>query len=134
MPQPPKWRSNPRAKDFIRIIEMAAKEHGIDPDLLGSIIERESQFDPAAQSPAGAAGIAQLVGKFHPGVDVADPVASIREAAKYMKANLKRFNGDEGQALAAYNHGPTAVRSYGNDWRERIPPETANYVAALLRK
>lgn len=130
MPQPKQWRSNPRAKNFIGIIEAAAAEHGIDPDLLGAVIERESQFNPDAQSGAGAAGIAQLVSKFHPDVDVSDPVASIREAAKYLKANMERF-GDEPRALAAYNHGPTAIRSYGNDWRERIPAETRNYVAAL---
>lgn len=134
MPNPRKspWRNNPRAKEYVRIIELAAQEHGIDPELLGSVIERESQFDPAAQSAAGAAGIAQLVSKFHPGVDVSDPVASIREAAKYLAANKKRF-GDDARMLAAYNHGPTAVRSYGDQWQAKIPNETRNYVTELLR-
>lgn len=124
------WRANPRAAAYVRIIEEAAKEHGIDPEMLGSVIERESQFDPEAESEQGAAGIAQLVSKFHPDVDVSDPVASIRHAAKYLKANIKRF-GDEPRALAAYNHGPTAVRSYGADWRDKIPEETRDYVSAL---
>ncbi len=131
MPKLQQWRSNPNSKPYVRIIELAAKEHGIDADMLGSVIERESQFDPNAESDAGAAGIAQIVSKFHPGVDVADPVASIREAAKYLSQNIKRFGGDEERALAAYNHGPTAVRSYGADWRARIPAETQDYVAAL---
>lgn len=124
------WRKNPNAGPYIKVIEEAAKEFGIDADLLGSIIERESQFDPDAQSPAGAAGIAQLVPKWHPEVDVSDPVASIRAASKYLKANEKRF-GNMDQALAAYNHGPTAVRSYGADWRKKIPKETQDYLAAL---
>lgn len=130
MPQSNQWRSNPNAKPYVRVIELAAKEYGIDADLLGSVIERESQFDPKAESEAGAAGIAQIVSKFHPDVDVSDPVASIREAAKYLSQNIKRF-GDEPRAVAAYNHGPTAIRSYGANWRERIPAETSEYVAAL---
>lgn len=126
----PGWRDNPNSKPYVRIIELAAKEHGIDADLLGSVIERESQFDPEAESEAGAAGIAQIVSKFHPDVDVSDPVASIRGAAKYLSQNIKRF-GDEPRALAAYNHGPTAVRSYGLEWRNKIPDETKKYVSAL---
>jgi soluble lytic murein transglycosylase-like protein len=126
----PSWRANPRAKNYVRIIEEAAKEHGIDAEMLGSVIERESQFDPDAVSPAGAAGIAQLVSRYHPDVDVSSPVASIRAAAKYLKANMKRF-GDVPRALAAYNHGPTAIRSYGADWRAKIPKETSDYLAAL---
>lgn len=133
MPQPKSWRVNPKAKDFVRIIEFAAKEHGIDPEILGALIERESQFDPRAESEAGAVGIAQLIPKFHPDVDVTDPVASIRQAAKYLKQNFVRF-GDMERALASYNHGPTAVRSYGKDWRTKIPAETQKYVLELLRK
>lgn len=124
------WRKNPKAGPYIKIIELAAKENDLDADLLGNLIQRESQFDPSAESDAGAQGIAQIVSKWHPGVDVADPVASIREAAKYLKANEKRF-GDMPRALAAYNHGPTAVRSYGAKWREMIPDETEDYVNAL---
>jgi soluble lytic murein transglycosylase-like protein len=126
----PGWRKNPRARDYVKIIEIAARENGIDPEILGALIERESQFDPNAQSAAGASGIAQLIPKWHPGVDVTDPVASIRAAAGYLKANLKRF-GDMPRALAAYNHGPTAVRSYGADWKSKVPRETRDYVAAL---
>lgn len=132
MPKQSQWRSNPRAKDYIRVIELAAEESGLDPDMLGALIERESQFDPAAQSEAGAQGIAQLIPKFHPDVDVSDPVASIRAAAKYLAANKKRF-GDDERMLAAYNHGPTAVRSYGAEWRSKIPQETEDYIVALLR-
>lgn len=133
MPKPRAWRSNPRAKDYVRVIELAAEEHSIDPEILGALIERESQFDPAAASESGARGIAQLIPKFHPTTDVSDPVASIRQAAKYLKENLARF-GDMDRALAAYNHGPTAVRSYGDDWRTKIPAETQKYVLELLRK
>lgn len=135
MPEQPKssWRTNPRAKDYIRIIELAAQESGLDPEMLGRLIEQESQFDPKAQSPAGAAGIAQLIPKFHPNVDVSDPVASIRAAAKYLAANRKRF-GDDERMLAAYNHGPTAVRSYGAKWKEMIPDETTDYLVKILRE
>lgn len=133
MPKPKSWRDNPKAKDFVRVIELAAAEHSIDPEILGALIERESQFAPRAESSAGARGIAQLIPKFHPTTDVTDPVASIRQAAKYLNENFKRF-GDMERALAAYNRGPTAVRSYGAEWRDKIPPETEKYVLELLRK
>lgn len=133
VPKPNSWRSNPKAKDYIRTIEDAAKAHDLDPELLGALIERESQFDPQAKSHAGAIGIAQIMQRFHPDVDATDPTASIKYAAQYLKQNFARF-GDMERALAAYNHGPTAVRSYGKDWRTKIPAETHKYILELLRK
>jgi soluble lytic murein transglycosylase-like protein len=131
VPHPQNWRTNPRSSDYVRIIELAAEEHGLDPEILGSVIERESQFDPAAESEAGAQGIAQLMPEYFPTVDIADPVASIRAAAKYLKDNEKRFGGDMSRALAAYNHGPTRIRRYGDEWTDKIPEETRQYLMAL---
>ena len=125
------WRNNPQAAPYVAHIEQAAARHGIDPAILGSLIERESQFNPKAVSRAGARGIAQMVPKFHPTVNTADPVASIEGAAAYLASNLKRAKGDMAKALAMYNHGPTAVMSYRHDWRTKIPAETRRYIEAL---
>ena len=125
------WRKDPRAKRYIAAIEAAAKQYGIPAGILGALIHRESKFDENALSPSGAIGIAQIVPKFHPGVNPRDPLASINYAGLYLAQNLKRFGNDMPRALAAYNRGPTAIASYGKQWRAMIPPETRNYVDSL---
>jgi soluble lytic murein transglycosylase-like protein len=91
----------------------------------------ESNFNPAAISPAGARGIAQ----FMPATAAAyglddpfDPAASVDAQARLMADLLSRF-GSVALALAAYNAGPGAVTSCSC-----VPsyPETAAYVARIL--
>jgi soluble lytic murein transglycosylase-like protein len=109
-------------------INAAAQKYGIDPALLKGLIRQESNFNPNAQSPAGAAGLCQLM----PGTAAAlgctnplDPAQAIDAGAKYLSQQLKAFGGDVSKALAAYNAGPGAVQRYGG-----VPPyaETQNYV------
>jgi soluble lytic murein transglycosylase-like protein len=113
-------------QDYAR---QAAQRAGIDPDLFTRQIQQESGFNPNAGSPAGARGIAQIVPKFHPGVDPNDPYASLDYAANLMKSNLGKYGGDYAKALAAYNAGGGAVDKYGG-----VPPfeETQRYVSTIL--
>jgi soluble lytic murein transglycosylase-like protein len=113
-------------------INAAAQKYGIDPALLKGLIRQESNFDPNAHSPAGAAGLCQLM----PGTAAAlgctnplDPAQAIDAGAKYLSQQLKAFGGDPRKALAAYNAGPGAVQRYGG-----VPPyaETQNYVRAVM--
>ena len=117
---------------FSELINAAAQKHGLDPALLKALIRQESNFDPNAKSPAGAAGLTQLM----PGTAAAlgvtnplDPAQAIEGGAKYLAQQLKAFDGDVRKALAAYNAGPGAVQRYGG-----IPPyaETQNYVRAVM--
>lgn len=96
---------------FVDYARQAAQRAGIDPDLFVRQINQESGFDPTAGSPAGARGIAQIVPKFHPGVDVTDPYASLDYAAKLMASHLKTYGGDISKALVAYNGGQGAVQA-----------------------
>jgi soluble lytic murein transglycosylase-like protein len=125
-----RWRENRRAGRYLKAIEKASKKHGIPVDVLGALLHRESKFRPGAISPSGAIGIAQIVPKFHPDVNPLNPEASIDYAAKYLAANLKRFK-NPAMALAAYNHGPTAVAQYGDKWLQMIPKETKGYVESI---
>jgi soluble lytic murein transglycosylase-like protein len=114
------------------LINSAASKYGVDPALLKGLIKQESGFNPNASSPAGAAGLCQLM----PGTAAAlgctnplDPAQAIDAGAKYLSQQLKAFGGDPRKALAAYNAGPGAVQRYGG-----VPPyaETQNYVRSVM--
>jgi TP901 family phage tail tape measure protein len=94
-------------------------------------IRQESNFDPGAYNKgSGATGVAQIIPRFHPGVDPNDPDASLRYAAGLMARNYAQY-GDPNVALAAYNAGPGAVAQYGG-----VPPyaETQDYIRKIAER
>jgi len=100
--------------DYVAAARQAARAAGIDPDLFVRQINQESGFDPEAGSQAGAQGIAQIVPRWHPGVDPWDPIASLRYAANWMRRLLAQYDGDWATALVHYNGGGGAVQQYLN--------------------
>jgi hypothetical protein len=97
-------------KGFGDPIQAAAKANGIDPAILTGILEVESSWRDdiiygRTRSEVGARGIAQIMPKYHPGVNYDDPVASINYAAKHFKGLLAATKGDINQAIQAYNGG-----------------------------
>lgn len=109
-------------------IAAASQDTGVSASLLQGMITVESGGRADAVSPKGARGLMQLM----PGTakelgvtDPNDPHQSVMGGAKYMAQLLKRFDGDETRALAAYNAGPSNVEKYGG-----VPPfaETQKYV------
>src|SRR5215217_7222681 len=107
----------------------AAERAGIDPTVFVAQIQQESGFNPNAGSPAGALGIAQIVPRYHPGVDPTDPYASLDYAAGLMSRLLRQYNGDWTKALVAYNGGGGAVAA----WDRGEPyAESQTYVARIL--
>lgn len=137
-----------RYKKFI--VEQAAANN-LDMALVAAVIKVESNFRSDAVSKANARGLMQLrpntakevaQGLGHI-VDDAfpeklfDPEYNITLGTRYLAAMLKQFGGDEILALAAYNAGPTKLRSWldkgiwDGTWKNRrqIPyPETRNYL------
>jgi Transglycosylase SLT domain/D-alanyl-D-alanine carboxypeptidase len=116
---------------FHDAIVRASQRWNVGAALLSAQIYAESNFNPFAQSSAGAQGIAQ----FMPGTAQAlglqnpfDPEEAIDAQAHLMRDLLRRF-GSVPLALAAYNAGAGAVEQYGG-----IPPyaETRAYVARIL--
>jgi len=119
-------------EDLRPIIDEAAAKYGIRPELLEALIQQESGFRIDAVSPKGAQGLTQLLPATAAGLGVSnpfDPRQNIMGGARYLRAQLDRFDDDESLALAAYNAGPGAVlRHHG------VPPypETRNYVSSVL--
>jgi hypothetical protein len=116
---------------FAPVLARAAQRWNVSAALLAAQLYAESNFNPFAQSPAGAQGIAQ----FMPGTAAAiglddpfDPAAAIDAQAHLMRDLLRRF-ATVPLALAAYNAGPGAVAGC-----MCIPPypETRGYVARIL--
>jgi len=109
-------------------VEQIAAEHSLPPELIHSVIQVESNYNPFAISPKGALGMMQLIPATARRFGVSDafnPADNIQGGARYLKYLLDLYHGDYPLALAAYNAGEDAVARYGG-----VPPfpETRNYV------
>lgn len=125
----------------------------VDPLMLAAIVRAESGFDPFAESPKGALGLMQLMPRtalamarelklnYQDRDDLYTQEINLTLGAHYFAKMLKSFDGDLVLALAAYNAGPTKVRSWGLDpWGqdqealiEALPlSETREYVRQVL--
>jgi soluble lytic murein transglycosylase-like protein len=118
---------NEASIDIPGIVEKAARDNHVDPLLVHSLIQVESNYNPYAVSSKGAQGLMQLMPGTARGLGVSDsfdPRQNIEAGVRYLKY-LQDLYKDDRLALAAYNAGPGAVQKY--KW---IPPypETQNYV------
>ena len=112
-------------------VREAELRYRLPSGLLQALIWTESRFNPMAISPAGAAGLAQLMpgtARYLGVVNRHDPRASIDGGARYLREMLDKF-GAIHLALAAYNAGPGAVERAGGIPRNS---ETPGYVRSVL--
>ena len=119
-----------RRRTIFPLIHHAACEFGLPVGLFDALIMQESRYQPAAVSPKGAFGLAQLMpGTARQlGVDPYSLRDNIRGGARYLKQQIDRF-GRYDLALAAYNAGPGRV-----DRRRQVPQiaETQAYVRTIM--
>lgn len=125
----------------------------VDPLLAHSLIRQESNYQPDIVSKVGAVGLMQLMP--YTAKDVARRVhietpepsdlmqahINIKLGIKYMEEVFESFDNNMIHAIASYNAGPVAVRSWKRKYDqtdpdlfiENIPyPETRNYVKKVL--
>ena len=126
----------------------------VPTELALAIARRESEFDPAVVSGAGAQGLMQLMPataaemakklglKHDPRQVLADPSYNARLGTAYLAHLAERFDGNVVMMAAAYNAGPSRperwMQELGDprqgqldivDWIEHLPfNETRNYV------
>ncbi len=110
------------------LLSEAAREMGVEADLLRALVAAESGGDARAVSRAGALGLTQLMpptareeaqrrglAAFEDGQLLSDPRLNLRLGAGYLARLLERFGGEPAFALAAYNAGPSNLLR----WREK---------------
>jgi hypothetical protein len=113
---------------FAQLIRTAAERYGVDTRLVEAVVQVESAGNPTAVSPKGARGLMQLMPERAAQLGVRDPFdprQNVDGGVRHLRDLLQRFGGDVTLALAAYNAGEMAVRTYGG-----VPPypETREYV------
>ncbi|MCG8554066.1 MAG: lytic transglycosylase domain-containing protein [Proteobacteria bacterium] len=138
---PPPWNQADvaRIRYVQAIVRRAADRHGVEPSLVNGVIWVESRFQHKARGRRGPRGLMQIMpstGKalarqLDRDYDPYDPDFNIDAGTYYLSTLLKRFDGREHLALAAYNRGPGRV---GQRLRDGLPmPEHARrYVRRVL--
>ena len=130
-----------------------SRRAGIDPALVAGLIRQESNFNPAARSPAGARGLMQVMpsvaGTIAAAAGIApwsaarlyDPGINIEIGVRHL-APLLRSQPNVARSLAAYNAGGSRVARWSGRkgagdpeiFTERIPfAETRDYVKSVIR-
>jgi len=119
------------------IIADAASKENIDPSILAGLLDQESAYRPevidgTVPSSAGALGIAQIMTKYHPGVNPLNPEEAIFYAANYLRRLLDMFNGNYYLAITAYNAGEGNVQEFGGPIPDNI--ESQEYYGLVIEK
>ena len=95
---------------LLKNVHYEASRAGLDPALVLSVIEVESNFNPYAISKAGARGLMQIMpfwlkvlGKDKQGESLFDMRTNLRYGCTILKHYLDKEKGDITRALARYN-------------------------------
>ncbi len=111
-------------KQYKVYVSAYSTEYGISEDLVYSIIKAESNYDRKAVSKKGAIGLMQITEETGLWVSekikladfskekLYDPKTNIEIGCFYLSYLLDLYGGNEKNALAAYNAGPTNVNKW----------------------
>lgn len=146
-------------------VMQASEKMNVEPWMIWSIMRQESAFNKKALSTSNAYGLMQMIAPTAQEVatdlkttillpdELFSPVRNITFGAYYLSKMKNQFDGHWPVAAAAYNAGPTRLKSWlklrkdteevtlkkSTDWKDEIwideMPwnETQNYVKAVMR-
>lgn len=150
---------------FQNLVMAQSETHKVEPWMIWAIMRQESAFNMRAQSPSPAYGLMQLIGPTAQEVasdlrttiqipeELFSPIKNIAFGTRYLAKMKNEFSGHWPLAVAAYNAGPSRLKSWiklrkdtenlpqtkSVEWRDEIwidemPwAETQNYVKAVMR-
>jgi soluble lytic murein transglycosylase len=139
---------------YRQLVEREAQEWGIDPIMMAALIRQESAFKADVVSRAGAVGLMQVMpptgaqlARAHGPRPFSDasltrPEVNLHLGAAFFRDMTRRYDGDLGLVLSAYNAGPTRATRWRefpeasdpHRFAERIPiEETRGYVKSVRR-
>lgn len=145
-------RAYPRA--FPDLVLSEARDHGLNPYLLWSLMAVESAYNPDSISYAEAIGLLQVIPRtgikvaewlgdedFGP-YDLVEPEVAIQQGTSYLGSLVDKFHHQELFAVAGYNGGPHRVAIWldrrgempFDEFVETIPfTQTRRYVKKVTR-
>lgn len=102
---------------YADIIQKAARDSGIDPELLRAVVAAKSKYQASLVS-GGGYGLMAVSGASaksygYTAKDMLDPEKNMKVGSDILAALLKQFDGNVQRALAAYQAGPLAVLRSG---------------------
>ena len=115
--------------EFLKHVHYEARRAGLSPELVLSIIEVESNFNPYAISRAGARGLMQVMPFWLKKIGRPDDSlfrvhTNLRYGCTILRYYLDKENGNLSHALARYNGSPgrraypdLVVKLWTNRWR-----------------
>ncbi|THD45237.1 lytic transglycosylase domain-containing protein, partial [Enterobacteriaceae bacterium ML5] len=123
----PKWQ-------YMKMAGNVSQKYNLPGGLLNTLVGTESSWNPYAQSGSGAMGLGQMIPETAKAYglspdDVWKPEKSLDASGRYLKDNLKRYNGDIAKTLAQYNGGNVAV---GKNNSLNLKKETVDYLLKIL--
>jgi len=114
------------------LVKRYSQKYHVPAELIHAIIKAESNYNPWAVSPKGAAGLMQLMPETarQYGVrDRFDAEENIMGGIRYLKDLCRLYNNNTKLVLAAYNAGQEALKRFNG-----IPPypETRDYISRVM--
>jgi hypothetical protein len=124
--------STPDRAEVTTWVNLLAPYYGLNPELVLSLIQVESNFDARAKSPKNAQGLMQLMpatAKRFGVNDIRNPIQNLQGGMAYLRWLSDHFSGKIKLMLAGYNAGEDAVKRH-----KGIPPykETRDYIKRIV--
>jgi hypothetical protein len=107
----------PEVQYWAEKIQNWAADAGLDPNLVGTVMQIESCGDPSALSTSGAMGLFQVMPyHFTSSDDPYDPDTNALRGLDYLLRSYTKAEGNPRLALAGYNGGIGMIGLFETEW------------------